>query len=284
MAVAFSLPRWLAADWLARFGYQQAFQCGLGSTRRPSVYIQPNLARVDRQSLLARLSAAGVQAEPHPAGMIRLASPGRIDRLPGYDEGLFYVQDPAAAIVVQAFHPGPQQTILDLCAAPGGKTIQILQDARGPFRVVATDKDPDRLEILRQNLGRLGLNGVEVVGSEDLAGYVDMHGPFDTVLVDAPCSNTGVLARRVEVRYRLRQVDLPRLCAGQMELLGQARGLVRPGGRIVYSTCSIQQQENQDLVTAFARRGHLVIESERLTLPSAEDPDHDGGYVAVMRA
>jgi 16S rRNA (cytosine967-C5)-methyltransferase len=275
----------LAEDWLSRFGLERAFECGLASIRRPSVYLQPNLTLTDPQTLLEYLAAAGIEAELHGHGPIRIASPGRIDLLPGYQEGHFYVQDPAAASVVELLEIRPGQSVLDLCAAPGGKVLQVYLANKGQCRVVATDADQQRLEILMANLRRLRLQSVSVIPYAEIGQYVDKHGRFDVVLVDAPCSNTGVLARRVEVRFRLSQQDLSWHASRQVQLLEKTASVLAPGGVILYSTCSIQQQENEDVVMAFTKdRPGLVVDSQRLTLPCPGPLDHDGGYAAVIRS
>lgn len=285
VAVAFSLPDWLAADWVKRFGYRQAVQCGLASIRRPGVYLWPNLIRSTAKDLLLRLNDAGIKATQTGQGCIRLAGAGRIDQIPGYMEGLFFVQDPGAASCLEQVDLRPGQSVLDLCAAPGGKAIQIFLHTRGQSRIVATDADPGRLGRLKENLQRLGIEGICMIEYEKLPEYVVANGPFDLVLVDAPCSNTAVLARRVEVRYRLRPADIEALVQRQMQLLHQASTYLASQGMIIYSTCSIQQQENEDLVRMFLE-GHpdFCLESQRLILPDPGPVDHDGGFVAVIRS
>lgn len=285
IAVAFSLPDWLAADWVKRFGYGQAFQCGLASIRRPGVYLWPNLIRSTVEDLLSGLNNAGIKATQTDQGCIRLAGQGRIDQIPGYKEGLFFVQDPGAASCLQQADLRPGQSILDLCAAPGGKAIQMFLQTKGQSRIVATDADPGRLGKLKENLQRLGIEGISVIGYEQLTEHVAANGPFDLVLVDAPCSNTAVLARRVEVRYRLRPADIEALVQRQMQLLHQASTYLARQGKIIYSTCSIQRQENEDLVLMFLEEHpDFCLESQRLVLPDPGPVDHDGGFVAVIHS
>jgi 16S rRNA (cytosine967-C5)-methyltransferase len=284
LAVCFSLPVWLMQDWIARFGYQSAWEVALASNRRPSVYLRPNPIRTTPVDLVARLSSAGIEAEAGEGGAIRLSSAGAVEQIPGYKEGLFSVQDPTAARVVDDLRPASGESILDLCSAPGGKTIQIAEQTGDQARIVATDSNPERLDKVRENIARLGLSSVTLPPYGEIQGYVDFHGPFDAVLLDVPCSNTGVLARRVEVRYRLQSEVVPGLTRTQGDLLEQAASWVKPEGRIVYSTCSIQPPENEDVVQAFlGLHPEFRLKSQRLTLPSASPMDHDGGYVAVLQ-
>ncbi|GAG45142.1 unnamed protein product, partial [marine sediment metagenome] len=190
-------------------------------------------------------------------------------------------------------------TILDLCAAPGTKTTQLAEATADSAKIIATDIDSRRLEMVKENTARLGINSVDVVQYEELPGIFECRMPnadfqienrkpkienlFDCVLLDVPCSNTGVLARRMEVRYRISPETIGQLTGLQGELLRTASGLVKPGGKICYSTCSIQRAENSELVEEFLKKNqNFTLVFEQLTLPSAEKFDHDGGYVAIL--
>jgi len=283
LAVCFSLPGWLIQDWIERFGYEGARQVALASNRRPSVYLRPNPLKTTPEGLVARLREVGIEAEAGGGTMIRLLSAGAVERMPGYKEGWFSVQDPTAGCAVDDLRPAPGESILDLCAAPGGKTIHIAEQMGDQTRIVATDRNLERLDKVRENVARMGLQGVTILPCAEIQGHVHRHGQFDAVLVDVPCSNTGVLARRVEVRYRLRPEAIKNLARTQLGLITRAAGLVAGGGRVVYSTCSIQHPENKVVVQAFLHsHREFRLDSERLTLPSAGPMDHDGGYVAVL--
>lgn len=283
LAVCFSLPAWLMQDWILRFGWESARIAVLASNRRPSVVLRPNPLKTTAEALQARLERAGIRAEAGDREWIRLASAGQVEQMPGYSEGLFSVQDPSAGHVVEDLAPARGESILDLCSAPGGKTIQMAEQVGDQARIVATDADPDRLGKVRENVARMGLRSVTILPEAELQAYVDLHGPFDAVLLDVPCSNTGVLARRVEVRHRLRPAAIEDLARTQIGLMHRAAGFVRPGGRMVYSTCSIQSAENESVVQAFlCSRPDFSLASQRLTLPSPGPMDHDGGFVAAL--
>ena len=213
--------------------------------------------------------------------MIRLTGPHAVTQLPGFTEGLFSVQDLAASQAVRILAPQPGWSILDLCAAPGTKTTQLAEATRDAAHVTATDIDPERLERVRENLTRLGLKSVTILAYAQLEEVE--AGSFDAILLDVPCSNTGVLARRVEARFRVKPKAVKDIAAIQKGLLERAASLVKPGGRIGYSTCSIQRQENQYVVHGFlAANCEFELLREELLLPSAEPPDHDGAYVALL--
>ena len=305
LSACFSLPAWLVTEWHKEYGPEQTREICLACNRRPSLYLRINPLLTTPENLLARFQAAGVQAEPvcsvpvraypdnalrrhyeqeDPAlgsGMIRIAGPHAVTQLSGFSEGLFAVQDRSASHAVRVLDPQSGWSILDLCAAPGTKTTQIAELSRDAAKITATDIDPARLERVRENIVRLGLKSVTVVPHAQLEqGTV---GPFDAILLDAPCSNTGVLARRVEARFRVTAQAVREIGTTQRELLEKAAALVKPGGRICYSTCSIQRQENQETIRSFLA-GHREFElaNESLLLPATAPFDHDGAYVALL--
>lgn len=285
LSACFSIRRWLVDEWIAEFGPERARQICLASNRRPSVYVRVNALRTDSARLLERLRSADVRAEialPADTGMLRLTGPQAIAQLPGFAEGLFTVQDVSAAAAVRVLDPQPGWTILDLCAAPGTKTTQLAESTRNAARVVATDVNAQRLVKVRENVARLGCDSVTVVPFAEI--QCARHGPFDAILLDVPCSNTGVLARRVEVRHRVTPRSVKELAKTQLALLARASDLLKNNGRICYSTCSIQERENGGLVRQFiADDGRFSMVREERTLPSAEGFDHDGAYVAILQ-
>jgi 16S rRNA (cytosine967-C5)-methyltransferase len=210
--------------------------------------------------------------------VLRIKGPRAVTQLPGFEEGLFIVQDLTASRPVGLLAPRPGWTVLDLCAAPGVKTTQLAEVTGDAAKIIATDIDTERLKKVEENSDRLGINSIEVVPYGQLSDI-----KFDCVLLDVPCSNTGVLARRIEARYRIRPEAVTDLTKTQYELLEKAAGLLKPQGKICYSTCSIQKQENCELIKKFLHKHpDFNLELERLTLPSAEGFDHDGGYTAIL--
>ncbi|MEN6333174.1 MAG: transcription antitermination factor NusB [Phycisphaerales bacterium] len=305
LSLRFSLPSWLVAEWLSEFGPEQTTAICMACNRKPSLYIRVNPLRTTPEDLLAKLREAGAQAEPvrsdavrrYPdmplrahykqedsaqgSAMIRITGPHAVTQLPGFSEGLFSVQDLSASQAVRILNPQPGWSILDLCSAPGSKTTQIAELSRDAASIGATDIDPARLERVRENVARLGLKSVTIVPHAQIG-----QGPerFDAILIDAPCSNTGVLSRRVEARFRVTAQAVKDIAEIQKGLLAKAAGLVKPGGRICYSTCSIQKRENQDVVRDFlAGHSEFELASESLLLPSIGPFDHDGAYVALLK-
>lgn len=280
LAVRHGLPEFLVSRWLEAFGPEAADAAAAAATRVPGLTLRPNRLRVDLEELRARLAREGSPTEPaeHP-GMLRWTGEGLSPvALPAFREGLFVVQDPTALRAAEAVAARPGERILDLCAAPGGKT-SALAEAVGPEgRVYAHEVDPRRRRTLAETVARLGLEGIVEIVSEPTRAPFDV----DAVLVDAPCSNTGVLARRVEVRRWLRPESFARCAATQARLLGEALQRVRPGGRVVYATCSLELEENEQLVRSVLEgRRAVMLEEESRTWPSP--PRHDGGYHARLR-
>jgi len=277
---AFSLPRWLVSNWIETYGLEQARQICFASNRRPGIYLRPNILKTTVEEFASKLQTAGVQHEIVPdVEMIKVDSPGAISSLPGYSEGLFTVQDTTSTLPVRLLQPKAGWSILDLCAAPGTKTTQLVEATGAKAEIVATDIDSQRLRKLKDGLARLDLSkNVTVIEFEKL-----QRTDFDCVLLDAPCSNTGVLARRPEVRYRLTPEAIEKLADTQLGLLGKAKGLLKQGGVICYSTCSIGPAEDNLLARRFiAENNDFEVKLEKLTLPSAEGFDRDGGYAAIL--
>jgi 16S rRNA (cytosine967-C5)-methyltransferase len=278
----FSLPRWLAQRWVDRHPWDECLRLGFWFAGPAPLWLRVNPLKTDREAFLAALRQAGVAAEAgeHPQA-VRLEEHHAIRDLPGYAEGWFTVQDQSAMRVASALAPEPGWRVLDLCAAPGGKTTHLAELMRNEGQVVACDVDDERLRTVADLCGRLGVSIVETRRLHPERNEDPPGGPFDAVLVDVPCSNTGVLGRRPEVRWRLKPGDLAHLVRLQTKLLLQAGERVRPGGVVVYSTCSIEPEENGAVVrAALTGLRELALEAEQEQAPGRPS---DGGYWARLR-
>jgi len=291
LSALFSLPKWLVADWMDEFGTEKTRQICFASNRRPSLYIRPNTLKTTTNQITEKFRQANIDFEIlDDEAMIKVKSPQAVKKLPGFAQGLLTIQDITASQAVKALKPRCDWTILDLCAAPGVKTTQLAELTADSAKIIATDIDGRRLEKVKENTARLGINSVETIAYEQLRQKTAEIGPFDSVLLDVPCSNTGVLAKRPEVRYRIKPKTITELAKIQSRLLETAAEMITPNGKICYSTCSIQKCENSELVRDFLRRKascgrknqRFELESERLILPSAEAVDCDGGYTAIV--
>ena len=225
--------------------------------------------------------AAAVAAIEEQRPVTRRDAPLRIDRLPGFNEGWFVVQDESAQRVAELLAPQPGETILDLCSAPGTKTTHLAELMRNQGRIIATDASAERLKRVDENCRRLGITIVETkaISTE---GMDLPEGPFDAILIDAPCSNTGVLGKRPDARWRIQEDDLEELSRIQLRLLLAAADRLRPGGRIVYSTCSIEPEENSAVLEAAGHfRQKLKLEVMNEIVPGRPA---DGGFQSLLRS
>jgi len=251
LTVTLSHPRWLVERWLARLGPEKAAALAAADNRPAPVTLRVNTLRMSREELLRHLAEAGVAAWPTalaPEGIV--VEPVRpVEELPGFDEGAFFAQDEGAMLVGHALGPRPGERLLDLCAAPGGKTTHLAALAGDRAAIVALDDHRHKVRLIESNCRRMGITGVTALVAD--AREYSPSTPFDGVLLDAPCSGTGTLRRRADLRWRRRPEDLPDLVALQRQLLANAAGLVRPGGRLVYSTCSLEPEENEEQIRWF---------------------------------
>jgi 16S rRNA (cytosine967-C5)-methyltransferase len=287
--IVLDTPAWLMARWSRQYGDATARAIAAANRTEPALDLT---VKTDPEAWAARLGGSVL-----PTGSVRLIAQGPVPHLPGYAQGAWWVQDAAAALPVQLFGDVRGRAIADLCAAPGGKTAQLA--SRGA-RVTAVDRSPARLARVRENLTRLAL-AADVVQADAAAWDA---GPFDGVLIDAPCSSTGAIRRHPDIAWLKQEADLAGLVSLQARLLDRAVTLTRPGGTIVFCTCSLEPEEGERLIADFlaregrARRqpidateiagqGELVsLAGDLRTLPShfpATDPRLAGldGFYAV---
>ena len=247
-----SYPNGLVARWVERYGAENAEKLAMHHNAPAETFLA------------------------YPDGRFEKLERGRrVAEAEGYEEGGFIVQDPATALAVELLDARPELSTLDFCAAPGGKTVQIAWRMGGKGRLVARDVNPKRIVRLKENLARCRLDWVEVTTDEP-------DGLFDRVLVDAPCSNTGVLRRRPDARWNWTAEHSAELATLQLEILSAAAAHVAPGGILVYSTCSNEPEENGAVVDKFlASNGEFAETARRESLPF--ETGHDGAFACAMR-
>jgi 16S rRNA (cytosine967-C5)-methyltransferase len=290
-ATRYAMPAWLTdaitADWPA-----QAEAVFAGSNREPPLMLRANRRRTTREALLEPLRTAGYTAEAHPwlADGIVLPHSSDVTRMPGFAQGLFAVQDGAAQVAADLLDLRDGQRVLDACAAPGGKACHALE--RADVALTAVEYEATRATRIRQNLERLGLQAdVRIGNAGDPSGWWD-GASFDRILIDAPCSATGVLRRRPDVRLHRRASDIGALVAQQQRILAALWPLLAPGGRLVYVTCSLLRAENEAVIGPFlAGRNDVRIVPVQLPAGHAAqvgwqllpgEDDLDGMYYAVL--
>jgi len=283
LADAFSLPLWLINSFIETYGIEKTTSICFACNRTPAIYIRANALKTTPDELADNIKYHGINCKIiEPGPMIKILTPTPINQIPGFDKGFFTVQDFAAAIPVKLMEPKPGDKILDLCAAPGTKTTQIAEFTADSAQITATDIDRKRLEMLTENITRLGTASIRAIGYSEFLSHLETLGPFDSILLDVPCSNTGVLARRPEARYRLSEKSITDLNKIQMKILENAKTMLKPAGVICYSTCSIEPMENVEIIKAFITNNpQFEVTAEELTLPDAI-ANHDGGYCAII--
>ncbi len=277
LAARYGLPEFLVRRWVEAHGFDAATSVCLASSTAPCVFLRATGRAPGPEEFVARLAAESVKVEPFAESIFRLIS-GPAFATRSFAEGWFMAQDPTAYAAAREVDARPGERVLDLCAAPGTKTMVLAEGVGPEGTVFAWDISRWKLDLVRENAARLGLTDrIEYPATPVL------DEPVDRALADVPCSNVGVLARRVEVRRRITEDGIRELTKVQGDCLQRAVAACRPGGAVVYSTCSIEPEENRGVVDEVIRNAGESCEfvSDRLTLP---DPaGGDGGYFAVLR-
>lgn len=254
LATAYSHPQWLVEKWLSQWGRERTVALMEWNNRSPVVWFRRRVGEKMRQKLAASAADQGLLLHPHPLLPDYLSaerSPAPLLSAEMLAGGSFIVQDPSAGAVVAAVDPQPGETIIDFCAGPGGKTAALADQVGSTGRVAACEIDSRRVELIRDTVTRLGLLNVDLYPGDVLKTALPTA---DKILVDAPCTGTGVVARRADLRWRRQPEHLPQMVALQTALLERAAQLLPTGGLLVYATCSLEPEENWELVTAFQRK------------------------------
>jgi 16S rRNA (cytosine967-C5)-methyltransferase len=274
-----SHPKFLIERWEKQFGTDATEALCAWNNLPPPTYARINRIRIDRQAFLERYRNA--RAMPDVPNFVELSSPAA-----ALDQGDCYVQDPSTSIACELLQPKPGEKILDACAAPGGKTGYVAELMGNQGLIVGCDREPARLGLLDENLTRLGVRIARIVCHDWTKSVappeIFPEAPFDRILIDAPCSNTGVMRRRVDVRWRLKPGDFNRMQARQIQIALAVSPLLKPGGILVYSTCSLEREENEDVVQQLlGQMSILQLEEERRFVPFQNN--FDGAFAARIR-
>ena len=289
----FSHPRWLI-DLLKQDWPQQTVQILDANNQRPPMWLRVNAGKTSVEDYIKRLDAQQIKAFRHPLAdaALKLESPMDVSRLPGFAQGLVSVQDAAAQLAAKLLGAENGERVLDLCAAPGGKTCHVLETAAN-IEMTAVELEPLRMQRVQQNLDRLGLHAELIVGdATDTQGWWDGR-MFDRILVDAPCSASGVIRRHPDIKSLRHADDLDSLTKIQQQILLQALSMLKPGGELLYVTCSVLKRENEQQIAQLMSVREEAVEIDidetwgnpcahgRQLLPG--DMDGDGFYYARLK-
>lgn len=267
LSILYSHPKWLVELWLERLGGEETERLLSANNSAPPITAQINTCRISCVALLSRLSEAGVDAQVHPwlKDCIVIRDAGDLERLDSFRDGLFYIQDPASRLAVLAADAKPDMRVLDACAAPGGKSfaLSIAMENRG--EVISCDLHPHKKKLMEAGAQRLGLDCMHPQTADATVFHPEWEVAFDLVVADVPCSGLGVIRKKPDIRDKEPGplVDLPRV---QSRIADNVSRYVKPGGVLLYSTCTLLEQENRAVVEAFLRK-HEEFSLESFTLP-----------------
>lgn len=275
LSVRKSHPQFLIDRWTRNFGAPETETLCEWNNRPAPIYARINHVKISDEDFMAR--SGDVERVTAQKNFVRLTN------LPSeaLTAGHCYIQDPSTALACSVLDPQPGERILDACAAPGGKTGYIAELMKNEGHILACDRDQSRVETLRDNLERLGVKIARTLRHDSAHQTLSGEPPFDRIVIDAPCSNTGVMRRRIDVRWRLTPDDFSRMAAEQVRIVRATVPLLKPGGVLVYSTCSLEPEENKQVVEQTLKEfPFLKLVEEKSVLPFRDG--FDGAYAAKL--
>lgn len=276
LSTLYSHPEWLVKEFILSLGEEETAQLLAADNSQPPTAVMVNTTRTTAEELKAKLEADHVEAEPHPwlENCLLLHRTGDLERLEAFQQGLFYVQDPASRLAVLAAGAKPGMKVLDCCAAPGGKSFAAAIAMENQGEIVSCDLHPHKKKLIQAGADRLGLTIISPKTADGKVFRPEWENAFDLVLVDAPCSGLGVIRKKPDIRYKdpAPLADLP---AVQLDILRNAARYVKPGGTLMYSTCTLLYRENEEVVETFLAENNSY-KAEAFPLPGPVGPVQSG--------
>ena len=282
LAVKYSYTKDIVKMWIDMFGKDEAEKLMAAGNERPPLTVRANKLRIDREQLKKRLESKGYAAKLRmDCEGIDISGSGVLS-LPEATDGLFAVQDAASQIMIETILPKPGDTVIDLCAAPGGKSIAAAEMMKNRGRIISCDIYEKKLDLIRKNASRQGISIIETEKNDALKYNCGFENLADIVIADAPCSGLGVVRRKPEIKLHTHTEDVRNLADIQAKILDTASSYVKDGGKLVYSTCTVSREENFRVSGRFLQRhSEYYIEEERQLLPHIHGTD--GFYFCIMR-
>jgi len=294
LAVYYSHPQWMVKRWAARFGIEETKKLLIANNERPGLALRINKLKIEPGMFLRQLEQQEIEysGSSHVDYFVRVKGLARIGQMDLFRNGMFTVQDESAALPCLLLSPKPGERVIDLCAAPGGKTTNMAEIMKNEGEVIAVDKYEAKLSLIRASCERLGLHNVSLKAAD--ATMLDAEAA-DKVLLDAPCSGLGVLMKKPDIKWKRDVSDILKLTRIQMSLMEHAAPLVKPGGVLVYCTCTMEPEENQQIVHAFLEHhpefiqesaqayvSHDLVNAEGFVETFPHRHDMDGSFAARL--
>jgi len=295
LSILFSFPEWMVSRWIERYGVEFTRSLLEALNHPPAMSVRVNTLKTTPENYFQILQERGFHPQYglYLREFLIIHKSGWVEKFPFYREGHFSIQDESAGLVAHVLDPQPGETILDMCSAPGGKTTHIAELMKNRGRVIAVDLFAHRLQVVEENAKRLGIDCIEFLVADSLTLSLD---PVDRILIDAPCSGLGVIAKKPEIKWRRTLQDIREMTSIQSGLLANAARLVRKGGVIVYSTCTIEPEENENQIEEFLKNhknfvvelpgafvGEKVTDSGKWVKTFPNIHGIDGSFVARLR-
>ncbi|MCI8282675.1 MAG: 16S rRNA (cytosine(967)-C(5))-methyltransferase RsmB [Lachnospiraceae bacterium] len=283
LSLRYSMPMWIVKEWLGQYPVGQVEEMLASFLQEAPTSIRVNTSRISRDELIRRLAEEGIAAKPHgelPDGLF-ISGYDYLEALETFQEGLFYVQDVSSMRAAHCCQVQQGDTVLDVCAAPGGKSIHLAELLSGTGMVEARDLTGFKVGMIRENIKRSRLTNIKAVVKDARVFYPEDEASADVVLADLPCSGLGVIGKKPDIKYHMTQEKIGQLVALQREILHMVWRYVKPGGTFVYSTCTISRQENQENVSWFLREhpdSCLLEQHQYLPL----EGEQDGFFLAKL--
>ena len=267
LSVRYSHPKWLVERLIDLVGPEETEQYLKMNNAIVPTTIQTNYLKTTPDELAHELRQSGINVQPHPwlDGCFEVSGTGDLESLPAFMEGRFTVQDAAARLVATIAAPEKTARVLDVCAAPGGKSFSLAVDMKDQGQIIACDIHPHKLKLIEQGAARLGISSVRTALADGRENHAAWQQAADLVVADVPCSGLGIIRKKPDIRYK-NSKELSQLPGIQSKILENAATYVRPGGVLIYSTCTVLPEENEDVTNAFLAR-HIDFEEEEFTLP-----------------
>lgn len=271
LSVAYSMPEWIVREWLEEYGSVKTEEILASFLMEGPVSIRVNTVRTDRDTLMNRLKEEGavVTEQEEGASGLYLSGFDHLYALPSFREGLFYVQDTSSMLAAELAAPKPGDYVLDVCAAPGGKSIHMAELLKGTGMVEARDLTPYKVGLIQENIERCQLTNVKAAVADARVFRPEDENKADIVLADLPCSGLGVMGKKPDIKYKMTPEKQRELCVLQREILHTVCHYVKPGGTLLYSTCTIHREENQENVAWFLQEHpEFSLKTQRQILPA----------------